>query len=494
MAAKPRIITATFAHETSTFTPVQTTWANYREQRMGYLQGAEILEKFAGTGTAIGGFIQGAEKHGFELISTVFANAHPSAPTPRPIFDEILGDILAAIEAAGEIDGVLLELHGSMVAEGIGDGDGHILGAIRQLVGPDVAILAQLDIHSNMSHAMVELADVLIGRETYPEIDQVERSIECTDVLERILRHGLKPTMALHQIPLMWGTNQVTAHSPMREAIAELHRIEALPGVICGSLATCFPLADVPEMGASVYVATDDDPELAQRCADELAAWVWERRAQWHSPRPTTKEALQVAQQEGKYPVIFADAWDNTGGGSPGDSTGMLRTFIEAGLQDACVLYTVDPEAVDQCREAGVGATLELAVGGKSSPMQGKPVSMRAEVVAFSEEGRFFYSGPRNHGLEKVMGPSAHIRQDGVHVLLVTEREQPFDTAFAMSMGLEPRQMSYIGIKSAAHFRAGFEEFAGAIYNVSEPSAQNPESGHVRFQNLGRKVYPLDEI
>jgi microcystin degradation protein MlrC len=300
--------------------------------------------------------------------------------------------------------------------------------------------------------------------------------------------------MALHQIPLMWGTNQVTAHSPMREAIAELHRIEALPGVICGSLATCFPLADVPEMGASVYVATDDDPALAQRCADELAAWVWERRAQWHSPRPTTKEALQVAQQEGKYPVIFADAWDNTGGGSPGDSTGMLRTFIEAGLQDACVLYTVDPEAVDQCREAGVGVTLELAVGGKSSPMQGGPVIMRAEVVMFSEEGRFFYSGPRNHGLEKVMGPSAHIRQDGVHVLLVTEREQPFDTAFAVSMGLEPRQMSYIGIKSAAHFRAGFEEFAGAIYNVSEPSAQNPESGHVRFQNLGRKVYPLDEI
>ena len=493
MGAKPKVVTGTFAHETSTFTPVQTTWESYREHRFGYWRGPGILQKFGPTNTAIGGFVKGAEEYGFELVPTIFANAHPSAPTPRDIFDTILGEMLEDIEAAGAVDGVLLELHGSMVAEGIDDGEGHILGAVRQVVGPDVPILAQLDIHSNMSQTMVETADVLIGRETYPEIDQVERSRECAAVLNRILHQGLQPTMALHQLPLMWGMNQVTAHSPMREAIAELHRIEAQPGVVCASIATCFPLADVPDMGASVYVVTDGDRELAQRYADELAGWIWERRADWHAPRPTAREALELAREQGQYPVMLADPWDNTGGGAPGDSTGVLRTFIEENLEDACILYIVDPEAVAQCRQAGVGAILELEVGSKSSPLQGGPVALRAEVVCLSD-GRFRYSGPRNHGLESTMGPSAHIRQDGVHVLLVSEREQPFDTAFSLTMGLDPRQMRYIGIKSAAHFRAGFEEWAGAIYTVSEPAAQNPDSGRVRFKRLGRKVYPLDDM
>ena len=488
-----RVITGAIGHETSTFTTVATTWESYRNQRFGYLIGDEIISKFRGTNTTIGGFIDGAEVHGLELIPTIFANAHPSAPTPRDIFEAILKDMLDRIAEAGSIDGVLLDLHGAMVAEGIDDGEGHILAAVRELVGPRVPILAELDIHSNVSRRMIEMADVLIGRETYPEIDQAERARECADVLVRIHREGLRPTMALHQIPLVWGLNQVTAHSPMREAIAELHRIEAQPGVICGSIATCYPLADIPDMGASVYIVTDNDPDLAQRYADELAAWIWERRADWQAPMPPTCEALAQATAEGKFPVIFADRNDNTGGGSPGDSTGMLQIFIEAELEDACILYIVDPEAVRACQEAGVGATLTLDVGAKSTPLQGEPIRMTAEVIALSD-GDFRYDGPRNAGLESSMGPSAYIRQDGIHVLLVTEREQPFDTAFSRTMGLDPRQMRYIGVKSTVHFRAGFESWAGAIHAVSEPSVHDPVGKELPFHNLGRKLYPFDDI
>jgi microcystin degradation protein MlrC len=319
------------------------------------------------------------------------------------------------------------------------------------------------------------------------------RGRECADVLVRILRDGLRPTMALHQIPMVWGINQVTAHPPMREAIAELHRIEAQAGVICGSISTGYPLADVPEMGASVTIVTDNDRDLAQVYADQLAAWIFERRADWHAPMPTTREALERARVDARYPIIFADRNDNTGGGSPGDSTGMLRTFLDAGLQPSCVLYMVDPEAVAQCRQAGVGARLTLDVGGKSSPLQGNPIRMTAEVVALSD-GRFRYDGPMYAGLEGDMGPSAYIRQDGVHVILVTAREQPYDTAFARSLGLDPRKMQYIGVKSTAHFRAGFESWAGAITVVSEPSVHQIAAGHLPFRRLGRKLYPFDEI
>ncbi len=79
--------------------------------------------------------------------------------------------------------------------------------------------------------------------------------------------------------------------------------------------------------------------------ADELGRWCNERRADWHCPMPPTREALAQAQAAGRFPVIFADMRDNTGGGSPGDSTGMLRAFVEAGLRDACVLNITDPDA-----------------------------------------------------------------------------------------------------------------------------------------------------
>jgi microcystin degradation protein MlrC len=487
-----RVVTGAISHETSTFTTVPTTWESYHA-RFGYWLGSEILKKFRKTNTPMGGFIEGAEAHGFELIPTVFAEPQPSGPTPRDIFDATLKELLDGITEVAPIDGVLLELHGSMVIEGIDDGEGHVLGAVRELVGPEVPIVGQLDIHSNVSDRMVEMADVLIGRETYPEVDMAARGRECADVLVRMAREALRPTMALCQIPMIWGTNQVTAHPPMSEAVAELHRIEAQPGVVCGSIATCYPLADVPDMGASVYVATDNDQALAQRYADELGEWIFARRADWQVPSPSTLQALEQQHTAGRFPIIFADRNDNTGGGSPGDSTGALRTFLEADLQDACVLYIVDPEAVAQCTQAGLGATLTLDVGAKSTPLQGEPVRMTAEVAALSD-GRFRYDGPMFEGLEASMGPSAHIRERGVHVLLVTEREQPFDTAFARSLGLDPRQMRYICVKSTAHFRAGFESWAGSIHVVSEPSVHDPADGKLAFHRLGRKLYPMDAI
>jgi microcystin degradation protein MlrC len=481
-----RIATGAISHETSTFTPVPTTEESFYE-RFGVREASEIVDTFRDTNTPMGGFIDGAQAHGFELIPTLYAEAHPSGPAPRHVLDAIVNRMLGMIADAGPVDGVLLEMHGSMVAEGLDDADGHILLALRRQVGAAVPIVVQLDIHSNISHEMIEAADVLIGRETFPEIDMLERGRECADVLVRMLRDGLKPTMALSKIPMMWGINQVTAHPPMNEAIARLHKLELRPDVVCASIATCFPLADVPDMGASVYVVTDDDQAAAQSYADELAAWIHERREDWQGATPGTREALEQAKEHGEFPVVLADRNDNTGGGSPGDSTGMLRAFLDSKLQNACVLYIVDPESIVQCHKAGAGASLTLDIGGKSSPPQGAPVQLSVDVVSLSD-GRFRYDGPMYAGLEGNMGTSAYVRHDGLHILLVTTREQPFDTAFARTLGLDPRKMRYIGVKSAAHFRAGFESWAGQIHVVSEPSVHSPE--HLTFRKLGRIMYP----
>jgi len=372
--------------------------------------------------------------------------------------------------------------------DGLGDAEGHLLAAVRDTVGPEVPVLPQPAIHSNVSQQLVALAGALIGGEPSPEVDMAARGRECADVLARIVREGLRPTMALHQVPMVWGLNQVTAHPPMRDAIAELHRIESLPGVVCGSIATCFFLADVPDMGASVYIVTDDDQALAQEQADQLGEWIYARREDWQLELLPARAALERARTGGRYPIILADLQDNTGGGSPGDSTGVLQTFVDMQLEDACVLYIVDPEAAAICHEAGVGARLALEVGGKSSPLQGDPVPMEVEVAALSD-GVFRYDGPMYAGLSGNMGPSAHVVQGGIHVLLVSRREQPFDLAFARTLDLDPRQMRYICVKSSTHFRAGFESWAGAIHVVAEPSVHSLRD--LPFRRLGRDLYPL---
>ena len=490
-----RVVIGGISHETSTFTPKKTDLDSYHERF--YLHGDEIMTTFRGTNSPLGGFIDHCELNGIEVVPTLFAEPHTSGPTPRPLFNQLLGELLAGVEAAGAIDGVLLDLHGSMVVgdldgpDGIDDPEGFVMQAIRDLVGPDVPILAQLDIHSNVSSHMVAVADVLIGRETYPEIDMAERGRECVDVLLQIKHEGLKPTMAIHQIPMIWGLHQVTDKLPMKEAIARLHQLEAQPGVVCASIGVSYFLADVPHLGSSVYVVTDNDLPLAQRLADELGEWCFARRADWHYELPTTKVALERAAAAAAYPVIIADSRDNTGGGSPGDSTGVLQTFIDEGLEDACLLYMVDHDVIAACHAAGVGATLTMPVGAKSSPLQGEPIMMTFTVMALSD-GRFHYDGPMYAGLEGKMGPSAYIRQDGIHLILVSAGEQPFDIAFARSLGLDPRQMRYVCVKSTAHFRAGFESWAGSVYLVSEPSVHN--LGHLPFKRLGRKVYPLDDI
>ena len=112
-----RVAIGGISHESSTFTNVATTLDSFRER--SYLHGAAIVERFTGVNTPIGGFIEGAEAHGFEAVPTMLAEAFPSAPTPRPIFDRLVGELVDGIEAAGAIDGVLIG-----VARGHG-GQGH---------------------------------------------------------------------------------------------------------------------------------------------------------------------------------------------------------------------------------------------------------------------------------------------------------------------------------------------------------------------------------
>ncbi|NQV27456.1 MAG: M81 family metallopeptidase [Rhodopirellula sp.] len=490
-----RIATGGIIHETSTCVESPTTMSQFEFDR-GIIRGADILDRFRGTNVCTGGFITGAEQHDFELVPLLRASAFPNGLIVREDYDTMKREMLERLAVAerdgGPVDGVLLDLHGAMVVDGIEDGDGDVIQAFREYLGPDRPIVVTQDLHGNHTRARVAAADAIVGFDTFPHVDMAERGVEAAEIIARIVRGDIRPRMAIHQFPMFWSTAcQVTAHPPMDEVLRQVHALEARPGIICVTIATGFPWANVPEVGGSVIVVADGDEELAQRTADELGEWIWERREQWHAPKLPVREALRRGEEIGRFPIIVADHADNTGGGSPGDSTEVLQTFLDLNLQDALVLYMVDEAVAKQAHDAGVGSRIEVSLGGKSSPVQGPPVEAVAEVVAISD-GPFAYDGPMFAGLTGSMGTSAWLKIGGVNVVVVTAREQPFDMAFARSLGIDCASMKYISVKSAAHFRAAFEPIAGSIFNIDAAGIHTHDFSKLPSSRRTRDIFPVE--
>jgi microcystin degradation protein MlrC len=488
-----RIAAGGVSHETTTFIPTPTTLKDF-EQGFGLYRGQQVIDRFRGANMCTGGFIDGAAKHGFELVPLLWTFAYPSGVIERKTYDALKDEFLDRLrqaEAAGPIDGVLLDLHGAMVVEGIEDGDGDFIAAVRQAIGPKRPIVVTFDLHGNHARKRIEHATAIVGFDTYPHVDMGDRGREAADIIVRTLRQEIHPVMALRQIPLFWGIRgQVTAHPPMKEVLDRVHEMESRPGIISVTIATGFPWADIADMGTSVMVVADGDVKLAQAVADELGDWVWEHRERWCHPPMLVRDALAAGEKLGRYPIMLADHGDNTGGGAPGDSTEILRTFLDLKLQDALQLYTVDPAVAQQAHAAGVGQRIRVSLGAKSSPVQGQPVEMEVEVVAVSD-GHFSYDGPMYAGLTGNMGTSAWLRKEGVSVVVVTKREQPLDPAFARSLGIDCAKMKYIAVKSAAHFRSGFEKLAGSIFNVDAQAILTHDFTKLTYHRR-RPMHPLE--
>lgn len=488
-----RIAAGGFTHETSTFTPVRTTRADF-DTGYGFFRGDEIFEHLTNVNVPTAGFIEGGRIHGFDVVPLLWTFAYSSGLSDRETYEEIKNELLARLKAALPLDGVLLDQHGAFVTDGIDDADGDVIQSVRDLIGPECPIVVVFDLHSNHTQKRLEAADAIVGFDTFPHVDEAERGLEAAGLIVRIIRGEIKPTSALVHVPLfVHPTRQVSGIWPWREATAELHRLEDEPGVLTATIATGFPFADVPDRGPSVIVVTDNDAPAAERHARRLANWLWNRRPDWLAPLVTVDEALDRGEREDNYPIVLADHADNTGGSAPGDSTEVLRTFLTRGLDRALLLYMVDPESAATAHAAGVGARVELDVGGKSHPIQGPPVRMSAEVIGLSD-GRFRYDGPMLHGLDGDLGLSAGLKQDGVTVVCVSRPMQPYDFALSRTLGIDCSVMRYICVKSAAHFRAAFDSLGGAVINVDAAGVHTFDLQKLPFRKKREPMFGIDEV
>ncbi len=486
-----RFFIAMFSHETNTFSTLPTDRRQFEARDLRY--GGELLEAYRGTGTCLGGMVNVAEARGVTLVPSLAASASPAGRVTADFYAETKRRLLADLAAAGRLDGVLLDLHGAMVPEGLEDGEGDLLRAVRETVGPAVPVAVTLDFHANVTEAMVEHATLLHGYKTYPHVDMDARGREAAERLLEIAAGRLRPAVAWRQPPLLPPiAGQLTARGPMRRLYDMAAEMERDPRVVSISIFAGFPLADIRDAGLSVYVATSGDRGLAGELADRLAAAAWEQRADFlHSALPVPEAVVRALGEPGG-PVILADIADNTGGGAAGDTTSILRELLRLGVRHATVACIWDPEAVQACVRAGVGATLTVKVGGRVDPAHGAPVDVTGRVRTLSD-GRFVHKGPMFRGLEGRLGPTAVLDVNDLKILLISLRWQTLDPEMIRFVGIDPAAEKILVVKSSVHYRAAFEPLARAIVEVDAPGLSSSNLARFTFKHVRRPIYPLDE-
>ena len=327
-----RIAVGGFHHETNTFAPTKASFEMFRRADgwPGLCRGEAVLADTAGINLPIAGFVEAARASGRSFAPLVWANASPSAQVEEEAFERIAGMMVDDLRGAGPVDAVYLDLHGAMVAEHLEDGEGELLRRTRDIIGPDIPLVASLDLHANISPSMADRADALVVFRTYPHVDMSETGARTARLLERIFAEG-RPAKGFRQIPFLIPlTAQCTLVEPAESLYAGLDERER--GAIASvSLAGGFPLADTPDCGPAALAYASDERSAAE-AADALADAVLDARGRFDGSFLSPEEAVARADRAGRpgRPVVIADSCDNPGGGGDGDTTGLLRALAAA--------------------------------------------------------------------------------------------------------------------------------------------------------------------
>ena len=484
-----RIAVGCIGHETNTFSPVITTIDNFKKG--SYHRGDEIIEAFQGTRTITGGFLDVAEQLNLQPVPLLWTFATPSGMVDQAAYQTLKTEFLTLLQNAGELDGILLDLHGAMVTEELEDAEGDLIEAVREKVG-ETWIVTTLDLHANITDKMAHYSDVIIGFDTYPHVDCYERGFEAGQLLFGMNRGNVQPMMAYRQLPLLTSPPaQCTMKLPMTDVIDALHELETERGIVTATLSMGFPFADITDAGVSVLVTSNGDMALAETHADRFAAKIWEMREQFTFNLHSVEAAIEIANQTDGNPIVLADGADNPGGGGPCDGTTILQKFIEANVQDAVIAVIADPESVSRTVNAGVGNSVQLNVGGKTDTQHGAPVTVTGSIKTLSD-GRFTLKGPMGRGTAGNMGRTAVVQVGGIEIILTERRIQPYDAQVLRSVGIEPTTRKLIALKSAVHFRANYTPIAHQILDVDTPGVHSPNLFSYDYQKLRRPIYPLD--
>lgn len=427
-----------------------------------------------------------SEKAGVEVYEGFFAGAEPGGVIPKSDYEGLRGRILADAKAVMPIDIILLNLHGSMLAQGYNDCEGDLLSRLRAIVGNKTIIGAELDLHCSITPEMMGAADAILTFKEYPHIDAKERAAELFDICLSAARGETRPVMAVtdtRMIGIWW-----TKDEPTKSFVARMQDLEGTDGILSVSFAHGFPWADVPEGAAKTLVIADGDTAKAQNLSATLAREIWDMREDSIPQVLEVDQALVLSANAGPGPAVLADGSDNPGGGSPSDSTYLVRAILDRGITNFAAGYFWDPAVVEQCFQAGEGANIDISLGGHFGSFSSEPLLINVWIMALNQDATQSFGSSINS-----IGRAVWLRMYKDTDLLVNDRRgQVLHPDGFTQLGISLADKDLVIVKSSQHFRAGFEPIASKIFSVSTPGTLSADLAAIPYTNRPRPYWPLD--
>lgn len=458
-----KVFIASLATETNTFAPMPTSMKSFQIVRDGKHSTDQVPQAV---------YRRMAEERGWEVVESLAAFAEPAGTTIRGAYEALRDEVLDDLRPALPVDMVLLDMHGAMVADGYDDCEGDLIASVREMVGPDVPIGVELDLHCHLTDLMIDKADVIITYKEYPHTDFADRAVELFECTADAAEGKTRPTMALfdcRMIGLYYPTQE-----PTHTFVEKLKALEKGDKVLSLSLGHGFPWGDVPDVGTKMLVVTDNDADYAAQLAADLGREFFAMREQVVPKYLDIETALARAVKIGQTPVVVADVSDNSGGGAPGDSTFMLRAVLEKQLTGVAIGCIWDPVTVSVAMDAGEGARLDLRIGGKMGPMSGDPVDLNVIVTGIKTDAyqHFGYEGAQ---MKVPLGDTVAVHAQGIDIVLISKRTQTFSPEVFSEVGIDPFKRKLLIVKSIQHFYAGFAPIASEIIYCAAPGAIVPD-------------------
>jgi len=480
---KLRVAVIQYQHETCTFCPGGDTeiedWAKYKP----YLTGAEVLDSWG----YIKGFVHSAKQYddmelvGINSPDRVYGGSSRSWNS-RESFEHFMKIIIEDLKSKMPVNGVYLALHGAMGVRDVPRPEAEIAKRIRKVVGDHVPIVASFDLHGNEDQEFLKWANASLVTKRYPHFDSFLQGGRSASLLFRMMKGDYVSTTATRKPGILTATVlQWTGQSPSMDIMERARRWEARQPDTYVNVFYGFPWTDVPDIGTTVQVITNNNQQLADSIADDMADYIWRVRHDLAvGAFPLPEEAVNKSRQaiaSDQVPVVLADYSDR-----PGDATWILQQLIDKKVNGVLYATLRDEGALELLKQenAKPGDPFDMEVGGFTGDQAGSPVGIKGKIVFF---------GP-HWSYENI----AAIAFGENNLLILTPTYEQITSPERLRFGpINPDNYKVFVVKSRVHFRGGFDE-TGYAKTILVVDAPGPWFGTVRLDALDYKYGPISKL
>lgn len=482
----PRILVAECKQEVSTFNPHLSGYDDFSIRR-----GDALFEYHRGVRNEVGGALSVFEAaRDTESIPAYGAMFITSGGTlAKSAWERIAQEFLESVRLAPPVDGVYFAMHGAMASEGEPDPEGWLLAETRKILGEKIPVVISLDLHGILTDRMLAHSDAVVAYHTYPHVDFYETGQRAAKLLLRIVAGEVRPVTAKVAIPaLVRGDELITATGLFGESIRIAQQIESGPLGLSAGMFIGNPFTDVPALQSYSFAVIDNDQELAQQSALQIADSFWANHEKMQMPLLSLEAMARVAMLPYSGTIAFVDAADATSSGASGDSNAILRKLLEVGFKGRTLIPIVDEAAVKMAFASGVGSTIQVPVGGTVDAKRFQPLPITATVRLLSD-GCF---RSESFGEQWAAGPTAVLAMDNFMLVVSSRAVSLYDRSFFYAHGQNPKTFDAVIVKSPHCQHHMFADWCSRMINVDAPgssSANLPYLGHTRCP---RPIFPLD--